>query len=215
MIQVRDVLQVKFGHIDQAVELFTSSTRPAFPYMAPDYQFNVLTDISGEMYTLVNEYVVPNLSDHETMRQQTFSKPEFELWFRQFEMFVEGGRREYYNIEGPYAGWSRPGMIVVRESYRVFKWQVKTAIGLLQRYGGLLVANGVGQNARILTDASGPMFRAVIEVETDSMSTWETQRRHTYLQTEFEVWFNQMKTTVEAGEHDFYRVEYANGVQGH
>jgi hypothetical protein len=81
----------------------------------------------------------------------------------------------------------------------------------LKRYGGLLVAHGVGKNPRILTDASGPMFRAVIEIETESMSAWETQRREVYRQVEFQVWFNQMVAAVEAGRHDFYRVENTHG----
>jgi len=39
----------------------------------------------------------------------------------------------------------------------------------------------------------------------------ETQRRKTYQAVEFQVWFNQMLTAVEAGEHGFYRVEYTAG----
>jgi hypothetical protein len=208
MIQIRDILQVKFGSIDQAVELFTSSQMPA-PYNTPGYHLDVLTDVSGPMYTLVNEIVLPGLGEYEAARDQSFQEPGFDDWFRQFQLFVEGGRREYYNVEGPYRTWSRPGVIVVRESYRAYKWQIQNAVSLLQRYGGLLADRGVGQNPRILTDASGPMFQAVIEIETESMSTWEQKRREVYAQTEFQVWFNQMRTTVEAGAHEFYRVEYA------
>jgi len=67
MIQVRDTLQVKFGKIDQAVELFTGLYQYA-PFHAPQYFLNVLTDISGPMYTLINEFVVPNLGELETAR---------------------------------------------------------------------------------------------------------------------------------------------------
>jgi hypothetical protein len=208
MIQVRDILQVKFGEIDQAVELFTRASAPAALYQGPGHHFSVLTDVSGAMYTLVNEFVVSSLGEYETLRDQSFQQPGFDDWFRQFQLFVEGGRREYYNVEGPYTSWSRPGMIVVREAYRAYKWQIRSAVLLLQRYGGLLVDRGVGQRARILTDASGPMFQAVIELETDSMSTWESQRREVYRQTEFRVWFMQLLTTAESGTHEFFRVEY-------
>ena len=210
MIQVRDVLQVKFGTIDQAVELFTRPSTPLLGYMTPEYHFNVLTDISGDMYTLVNEFVVENLGDFEARRDRSYTQPGFEKWFSQFQTCVEGGRREYYTVEGPYASWSRPGLIVVRETYRAFKWQIRTAVTLLQRYGALLVDRGVGKNPRILTDADGPMFRAVIEVETDSMSTWENHRRGMFQQVEFQVWFNQLRTAVEAGTHEFFRVEYTS-----
>lgn len=208
MIQVRDVLQVKFGYIDQAVDLFTKNRAEGILYMQPEHEFNVLTDVSGNMYTLINEYVVDNLGEYETLRDQSFIHPRFEDWFKQFQLFVEGGRREFYTVEGGYASWSRPGMIVVRESYRAYKWQIRTAVALLQRYGGLLVDRGVGSQARILTDAGGPMFQAVIEIETDSMSAWETRRREVYQQPEFKVWFNQLLTTVDSGSHEFFRVEY-------
>lgn len=208
MIQVRDVLQVKFGEIDQAVELFTRSSTPLLDYMTPDFHFNVLTDITGTMYTLVNEVVVESMGQFEAMRDRSFTQPGFDKWFSQFQMFVEGGQREYYNIEGPYTSWSRPGLMVVREVYRAYKWQIHTAVSLLQRYGALIVDRGVGQNPRILTDAGGQMFRAVIEVETDSMSTWENHRRSMFQQVEFQVWFNQLRSAVESGTHEFLRVEH-------
>ncbi|HZW04090.1 MAG TPA: hypothetical protein VFF68_09200 [Anaerolineaceae bacterium] len=210
MIQVRDTLQVKFGKIDQAVELFTGSHAFA-PFSAREFQLAVLTDVSGEMYTLINEFVAPSLGAFETAREASFRQPGFDEWFRQFQLYVEGGSRTYYTVEGEYAPWTRPGLIVVRETYRSYKWQIETAVELLKRYGGLLVDRGVGEKPRILTDASGEMFRAVIEIETDSLSTWETRRRETYRQVEFQVWFNQMLAAVEAGAHDFYRVEYTTG----
>lgn len=211
MIQVRDVLQVKFGKIDQAVELFTKPTAPGPGYVTSEYHFNVLTDVSGAMYTLVNEFVVQSLSEFETMRDQQYTQPEFNEWFNQFQLFVEGGRREYYTVEGPYESWSRPGVVVVREAYRAYKWQIKTAVSLLQRYGALLVDRGVGQRPRILTDAGGPMFQAVIEIETEGMSTWESQRRLLFREPEFKVWFVQLLSAVESGQHEFFRVEYTRG----
>jgi hypothetical protein len=211
MIQIRDILQVKFGSIDQAVDLFTNPSAPAPAILLPGQAFDVLTDVSGAMYTLVNEYIVESLAQFETLRAQQFARPEFEAWFRQFQLFIEGGRREYFTVEGPYEAWTRPGLVVVRESYRAYKWQIHTAVSLLQRYGALQVDRGVGQKPRILTDASGPMFQAVIELETDSLATWEVQRRSLFREVEFKVWFNQMLTTVEAGAHEFYRVEYVSG----
>ena len=210
MIQIRDTLQVKFGKIDQAVELFTGSYQYA-PFHAPQYRLNVLTDISGPMYTLVNEFVVPNLGEFEIAQDQAPTQPGYAEWFRQFQLFVEGGKREYFMVEGKYQPWSRPGLIVVRETYRTYKWQMRTAVSLLERYGGLLADRGVGQNPRILTDLSGPLFQAVIEIESESMSDWEVRRREVYQQTEFQVWFIQMLTAAEAGMHEFYRVEFTRG----
>lgn len=210
MIQIRDVLQVKFGKIDQAVELFTQLSTPASEKIVMGKHFEVLTDISGEMYTLVNEFTFEDLAEFTVMRDRQFAQPEFERWFKQFQLFIEGGQREIYNVEGALKTWSRPGIVVVREAYRAYKWQIQATVALLKRYGGLLEYFGVGQNARILTDASGPMFQAVIEVETENISSWESHRRTLYKEVEFQVWFNQMLTSVEAGNHQFFRVEYTS-----
>jgi hypothetical protein len=208
MIQIRDVLQVKFGKIDQAVELFTQLSRPESEKVMLGEHFEVLTDISGTMYSLVNEYTVASLAEFAARREQQFAQAEFGRWFNQFQLFVDGGRREYYTVEGPLKTWSRPGIVVVRETYQAYKGQIHTAVGLLKRYGGLLEFYGVGQNSRILTDFSGQMFQAIIEIETESMTTWESKRRSLFREVEFQVWFNQMLTSVEAGAHEFFRVEY-------
>ncbi len=210
MIQIRDVLQVKFGKIDQAVELFTRLPLPVSERVVMGQHFEVLTDITGKMYNLVNGFVVENMAELAAMREKQFSQPEFERWFKQFQLFVEGGRREYYSVEGPIQTWSRPGAVVVRETYQAYQWQIHTAVALLQRYGGLLEFFNVGSKPRILTDVSGPMFQAVIEIETESLSTWESQRRTLYREVEFQVWFNQMMTSIEAGTHEFFRVEYTS-----
>lgn len=208
MIQVRDVLQARFGKIDQAVELFENFPALPAPYSAASLHFNVLTDISGTMYTLVNEWITQNLGEWEQVQEQIYAMPDFDKWFRQFQLFIEGGRREYYRVEGSFEDWSRPGVIVVRESYRAHKWQIQQVVSLLQRYGALLADRGVGQRPRILTDASGPMFQALIEIETESISVWETQRRRLFNEPEFQVWFVQLTNCVEAGTHEFFRVEY-------
>jgi hypothetical protein len=211
MIQIRDVLNVKFGKIDQAIDLFSQLSTPASEKIVMGHHFEVLTDITGEMYTLVNEFVVESMTEFEAMRQKQFAQPEFEDWYKQFQLFVEGGRRDYYTAEGPFNTWSHPGAVVVRETYRAYKGQIHTAVDLLKRYGGMLEYFKVGANPRILTDLSGPMYQAVIEIETESMSSWENQRRTLYREVEFQVWFTQMLTNVEAGSHEFYRVEYTTG----
>jgi hypothetical protein len=70
-----------------------------------------------------------------------------------------------------------------------------------------MVDSGVGRNPRVTTDLSGPMFQAVIEVETDGLSEWETHRRSMFRRPEFQVWFVQLTNMVEAGAHEIYRVE--------
>jgi len=207
MIEVRDVFQVKFGKIDQAVELFNRLRKLSSPYATGGSHYHVLTDISGPMYTLVVEIVVPDLGKWESIRDAAFDQPGFGDWFKEFQLIIEGGRREFYTFEGDCEDWSRPGVVAVRQVYRALKWQIRPAVELLQRYGALLTHFGVGRQPRILTDASGPMFQAVIEIETDSLSEWEDKRRALFREPDFQAWFAQLRSQVEAGTHEFYRVE--------
>jgi len=207
MIQARTTYQLKFGKIDQAVTLFKRT--PKFVPL-PDgvnIHYHLLTDISGPMYTLVEEVVLPNLSEWESGRDTIFSHPEFGDWFKEFQLIVEVGRHEFYTLEGDCEEWSRPGVVIVREIFRALKWQIRPAVSLLQRYGALLTDCGVGRNPRILTDLTGPMFQAIIEIETDGLSEWESQRREMFRRPEFQVWFLQLCNHVEAGAHEFFRVE--------
>jgi hypothetical protein len=87
MIQVRDVFQVKFGNIDQAVALFAQLPKIA-SYSPADVHYHVLTDISGPMYALVTEYMTANLGGWEQLRDAMFAAPEFNEWFKQFQLFV-------------------------------------------------------------------------------------------------------------------------------
>jgi len=160
MIQVRDVLQARFGKVDQAADLFRNFPAMPAPYSDAFTHFSVLTDISGAMYTVVNEWVAPTLSAWDRAQEQVFTSPDFTAWFKQFQLFVEGGRREFYHVEGAYDDWSRPGVIVVRESYHAHKWQIEQAVLLLQRYGALLADRAVAPGRRGLRDATGRLSRA-------------------------------------------------------
>jgi len=204
MIQVRDVHQLKFGRIDQAVDLFRHLPQAAGH---SEIRLHGMTDISGPMYTFVTEMAMPSLAQLETVRTSIFDGPGYSDWFKQFQLVVESGRTEFYTIEGEHAGWSTPGALIVREVYRSLKWQIRPTVGMLQRYGALLVDSQVGRNPRILTDLSGDMFSVVIEIETEELSDWEKHRREMYQRPEFQVWFAQLSSSVEKGWHEFYRLE--------
>lgn len=207
MIQVRNVFQLKFGRIDQAVDLFKR-----LPAVAGTSTGNVrqhgMTDVSGSMYTFVNEISVASLAEWEGKRSSVFEQPGYGDWFKQFQLIVDSGRSELYTVEGDHPGWSRPGTVIVREVYRAHKWQIRPTVALVQRYGALLVDSQVGHNPRVLTDLSGDMFTCVIEIETEGISDWETHRRELYKRPEFQAWFAQLSSSVEKGWHEFYRLEF-------
>jgi hypothetical protein len=205
MIQVRDVYQLKFGRIDPAVSLFAR-----MPTVAGEEQAvhqHALTDISGPMYTFVSELYVPSLAHWEQTRTSFYERPGFDEWFREFQLVVQTGHQDFFTVENEHVGWSRPGVVVVRECYRALKWQIRQAVDLLKRYGALLEDTGVGRRPQILTDLSGEMFNAVIEIEADDLAVWESRRRQLYQRPEFQVWFAQLSSCVESGAHEFYRVE--------
>jgi hypothetical protein len=206
MIQVRDSYQLRFGRIDQAVDLFRRLPDITGGQGRP-LRHNAMTDVSGSMYTFVSELIFDNLGQWESQRHEVFHGPGFDEWFREFQLIVQTGHQEFYSIEGDHTGWSRPGVVIVREVYRALKWQIRPVVSLLQRYGALLTDAGVGQNPRILTDLSGDMFQAVIEIETEGLSDWERMRRELYKRADFQVWFAQLSSAVEAGSHEFYRLE--------
>ena len=208
MIQVRDIFQVKFGKIDQATALFSKLPKLSAE-RASDVHYHILTDISGPMFTLVTELMLPSLAAWEDNRDQLFGTLEFTDWFNQFQLLVQDGRRRFYTVEGECQDWSRPGVVVVRQVFRALKWQIRPAVTLLQRYGALLEDSGAGHNPRILTDASGPMFQCVIEIEANDLASWEIHRREMFNKPEFQVWFVQLLNQVESGAHEFYRVEVA------
>jgi len=206
MILIRNIYQLKFGRIDQAVSLFQRMPEVAGQAGAPAGQ-HAMTDISGPMYTFVSEMMAPSLAHWEQARTEFYDRPGFEAWFREFQQVVQLGQQDFFTVETEHAGWSHPGVVVVRECYRAVKWQIRRTVDLLRTYGALLEDAGVGRRPRILTDLSGEMFNAIIEVETDDLAMWETSRRALYPRADFQAWFAQLSSCVEAGNHEFWRVE--------
>ena len=95
MIVVRDVYQVKFGKIDELLDIFNAARRS----WAQKYDYRVLTDASGPFYTAVVETQVNNLRAWEELLGELYSNPEFGQWFARMEPLIESGRREFYNVE--------------------------------------------------------------------------------------------------------------------
>ncbi len=95
MILVRDVFQAKYGGSGQLVELF----KEAREKWAAGYAPRILTDASGQFFTVVTETEVENLAAWEQRAAEVFALPEFGDWFVRMTALVESGRREFYHIE--------------------------------------------------------------------------------------------------------------------
>lgn len=202
MIQVRECYQVKFGKIDAAVEhfmRFPGSRAAAGPY-------EVLIDLSGDMYTLVAARHVKSMADWEAAQESFAKSKDFQEWFRPFKQYVEGGQREFNRVEQENEGWSARGAVVVRSCFRALEWRMAETVELLKTYGAMLVDSGVGARPRILTDASGSMFNTFIEIETPDLKTWDEHRAGLFLDAQFQVWFLRLTGCVSHGSHVFYTV---------
>lgn len=96
MMIVRDVFQAKYGKGSELVALFKEAQER---WPEGYYASRILTDASGQFFTVVTETEVPSLGEWEKRIKEVFSLPEFSRWFERMAPLVEAGRREFYNIE--------------------------------------------------------------------------------------------------------------------
>lgn len=59
----------------------------------------ILTDTTGQMFTVVWEFRVRDLSRWDKARKAIFADPAFQRWFQEMAEVVESGHREFYNVE--------------------------------------------------------------------------------------------------------------------
>lgn len=101
MIQVREVFQLQFGRAREAIDLVqrlaaTQESEGGVPS-------RILTDLTGEYYTLVLESEHESLAAFEQSLQKGMSSPAFRELYPRFTALAKGGRREIYRIVGPPA----------------------------------------------------------------------------------------------------------------
>ena len=63
-----------------------------------------------------------------------------------------------------------------------------------------------GPRFRILSDATGPFFTVVTEVEVESLAAWEGSFRESMGRPWIGEWFSRMMPLVESGSREFYNV---------
>ncbi len=96
MILVRDIFQVKFGRMKEAKELWKEGVKYAAPPGSP--RPRVLTDLTGQYYTLVMESTYKDLTDYEAASRKMMSQPDPSGWYQKFIPLVDSGRREIFTI---------------------------------------------------------------------------------------------------------------------
>ena len=95
MIAVRNIFRVKFGKKKQALELWKEGQK--YMQMPPEANERVLTDMTGEFYTLVFETTHENLSSLENDMKGEMSD-QWRNWYQKFSELVVSGYREIFTV---------------------------------------------------------------------------------------------------------------------
>ena len=96
MIVVRDVFQLKFGKAKEALSLLKESLELSKKSgYKPD---RLLTDLTGQYYTLIMEGTFKNLADYESILSREMGNGDWKQWYQKFTPLVESGRREIFTV---------------------------------------------------------------------------------------------------------------------
>lgn len=96
MILVRDIFQLKFGKAKEGVALMKQGLEAL--RKAGHQPVRLLTDITGQYYTLVLESQFGSLAEFEKGHTETSAGPEWRNLYQQFISLVDTGRREIFTI---------------------------------------------------------------------------------------------------------------------
>jgi hypothetical protein len=96
MILVRDVLKIAPDHMQEAKKLARENRELAKRHGYPEIL--LMTDLTGNFYSLVMETRFDSLSHYEESMKQVMGSKEFQKWYPKLRKFVRGGVREIYSI---------------------------------------------------------------------------------------------------------------------
>src|SRR5690348_10572646 len=97
MIVVRNVFHLKFGKAREAVAIMKDGLAIQ-KKLGSDVSTRLLTDVTGDFYTLVLELTVPNLGALETTQPRIMGDKDWQANYQKFVPLVESGHREIYTI---------------------------------------------------------------------------------------------------------------------
>jgi hypothetical protein len=95
MILVRDVFQVKFGRMKEALEAWKEMEKVS--PMPAENRYRMLTDLTGQYYTLVLEGTFKDLTDYEDFLRREMAGAG-NVYHRKFVPLVDTGHREIFAI---------------------------------------------------------------------------------------------------------------------
>ena len=96
MILVRDIFQLKFGKAREALTIWKEGTK--ILKKADVNVSRVLTDLTGQYYTLIMESTYDSLSAFESAMKTEVSSDEWKALYQKFVPLVDSGRREIFTV---------------------------------------------------------------------------------------------------------------------
>ena len=96
MVLVRQVFQIKFGYMDQVLAAFKEDMTGD---QGPLSTSRILTDISGDNFTLVIETKAESVDAFMAALQASFEDPAMAGQGSEAMQYIEAGRKEFYTIE--------------------------------------------------------------------------------------------------------------------
>jgi hypothetical protein len=98
-------------------------------------------------------------------------------------------------------------MLLARQVFQAKYGRGDELVALFREFNTRMQEEGANlPRFRILTDASGPFFTVVTEIEVVSFADWEGRFRETMNQPWMAEWFERMTPLVESGRRDFYNI---------
>ena len=98
-------------------------------------------------------------------------------------------------------------MLVARQVFQAKYGRGDELVALFRELNARMrEAGGTAPRFRILTDASGPFFTVVTEVEVEGFAAWEGSFHESMARPWMGEWFGRTVPLVESGRREFYDV---------
>ena len=95
-------------------------------------------------------------------------------------------------------------MLIVRQTFQAKYGRGDELVALFKEFNKRMgEGDDAGPQFRILTDASGPFFTIMTEIEAENFAAWEGEFSATMNKPWMGEWFGRMMPLVESGRRDF------------
>ena|SRR5215831_2985000 len=97
MIVVRNVFHLKFGKAREALAVMKDGIAIQ-QKLGTDVSVRLLTDLTGQFYTVVLELTAPSLAALEATQPRIMGDKDWQVNYQKLVPFIESGHREIFTI---------------------------------------------------------------------------------------------------------------------